>query len=428
MPEPHELVEFSPILKNVYLPLRKNAWPKMSILAAHAKKIGPETVKFTGSDLFFSVKLGRRGGFVSSAAGFAPESLVAREKQGRLGIARSYAKMFLDGLALKVTQDPKGTYISAAKKTMEDVMDQWRMEQNRVLHSDSLGIRAIVVARTSATVITCNAPYGITGAGPGNLHITEGDTIASHDVSAANVVLGKAKVLSISLSGDTATITFESSIEGAGTIAVGDLLCTAVPTSVNATDSSYGAEPHGLKSIVDVENSFATFQGIADDRWVAQKMTSAAIDETVVMRLLNTIRSRANIEWRTNPKAMLLLTTTGIWQTYGESLLGLRRFTAPTMKLDGGFTGVSCAGGVLVDDPWSPRGRLYAIHGPDTIMIDLMDFQKVAYEDSPEWQRAVGRDGFEALMATYWNYGASLRNSHGVISGITDTVNYSPVY
>jgi hypothetical protein len=241
MAEPHELVEFAPVLKNVYLPIRKNAWSKMSVLAAQAKKIGPEHAKFAGNDLFFDVKVGRRGGFVASASGKLPESLVAREKQGRLGIARNYAKLYVDGLALKVTSDPKGTYISAAKKLMEDVMDQWTMEQNRVLHGDSLAIRAVVVARTSATVVTANAPYGISGSGPGNLFITEGDTLASHDVSASNALLGKAKVSSISLSGDTATITFASSIEGGGTIAVGDLLCTAVPTSVSASDSSYGA-------------------------------------------------------------------------------------------------------------------------------------------------------------------------------------------
>jgi hypothetical protein len=428
MAEPHELVEFAPVLKNVYLPIRKNAWSKMSVLAAQAKKIGPEHAKFAGNDLFFDVKVGRRGGFVASASGKLPESLVAREKQGRLGIARNYAKMYVDGLALKVTADPKGTYISAAKKLMEDVMDQWTMEQNRVLHGDSLAIRAVVVARTSATVVTANAPYGISSSGPGNLFITEGDTLASHDVSASNALLGKAKVSSISLSGDTATITFASSIEGGGTIAAGDLLCTAVPTSVSATDSSYGAEPHGLKSILDVENSFATFEGIADDRWVAQKMTSATVDETTVMRLLNTIRSRAGIEWRTDPKALLLLTTTGIWQTYGESLLGLRRFSAPEMKLNGGFTGVACAGGVLVDDPWAPRGRLYAIYGPDTIQVDLMDFGALSYEDSTEWQRATDSDGFVKAMGVYWNYGVTRRNSHGVISSITDTVNYSPVY
>ncbi len=428
MPEPHELSEFTPILKNVYLPLRKKAWPKMSVLAAQAQKIGPEKVKFAGNDLFFDVVLGRRGGFVASAAGFAPESLVAREKQGRLGIARNYAKLFVDGLALKATQDPKGSYISVAKKLMEDVLDQWTIEQNRVLHGDGLAIRGLVVSRTSATVVTVNAPYGISNAGPGNLHIEVGDTIASHDVSAANAFLGKAKVSAISLSGDTATITFDASIEGGGTIAAGDILVTAVPTAVNASDSSYGAEPYGLKAIMDVENSFATFEGINDARWVAQKLTSGTLDETVVMRLLNTIRARAGVEWRNDPKTMLLLTTTGIWQQYGESLLGLRRFSAPEMKLNGGFTGVACAGGVLVDDPWSPRGRLYAVYGPDTVMVDLMDFQKLTYEDAPAWQRSSTRDGWESLMGVYWNYGCARRNSHGVISGITDTVNYSPVY
>lgn len=430
MAEPHELVEFSPILKNVYLPIRKKAWGKMSVLASQAEKIGPEHARFSGSDLFFDIVLGRRGGFVSSSAGFAPESLVAREKQGRLGIARTYAKLFVDGLALKVTQDPKGTYISVAKKLMEDVMDQWRIEQNRVLHSDSLGIRALVVSKTSDTVWVVANPYGISNAGPGNLHLTEGETIALHDVSNGNAFLGKAKILTISYNAanDQATITTDVDLDGGVVGAVGDIICTAVPAAVNSTDTSFGAEPYGLKAIVDVEGSFDTFEGIKDNRWVAQKLTSGTVDETIVMRLLNTVRARAGIEWRDNPKNMLLLTTTGIWQSYGESLLGLRRFSAPEMKLNGGFTGVACAGGVLLDDPWAPRGRLYAIYGPDTIMVDLLDFTKLAVEDAPDWQRASGRDGWESLLGTYWNYGCTRRNSMGVISGISDTVNYSPVY
>lgn len=431
MAEPHPLNDFNAVLKNVYLPIRKKAWPKMSVLASQARKIGPEEAKYAGGDLFFDIVVGRRGGFVASAQGWAPESLVAHEKQGRLGIARNYAKLFVDGLALKATSDGKGAYISVAKKLMEDVMDQWQIEQNRVLHGDGLAIRALIVARTSATVFTCSSPYGISNGGPGNLHLEVGDTIAVH-VAATLALVGttaKQKISTITLSGDTATVTVASSLEaGGGTIAAGDLIVTAVPTTVSATDTSLGAEPYGLKAIMDVENAFGTFETINDARWVAQKLTSTSVDETVVMRLLNTIRARAGIEWRNDPGAMLLLTSTGIWQTYGESLLGLRRFSAPTMKLNGGFTGVQVAGATLVDDPWAPRGRIYAVHGPDTIMVDLMDFQKLSHEDAPEWQRAANRDGWEALMGVYWNYGVTRRNSHGVISGITDTVNYSPVF
>lgn len=431
MAEPHPMSDFNAVLKNVYLPIRKKAWPKSSVLAAQARKIGPEEAKFTGSDLFFDLVVGRRSGFVASANGFAPESVVAKEKQGRLGIARNYAKLFVDGLALKATTDPRGSYISVAKKIMEDVMDQWQIEQNRVLHGDGLAIRALVVARTSATVFTCNAPYGITGAGPGNLHLEVGDTIAIHTAATLALIgtTGKQKITIITLSGDTATVTVASSLEaGGGTIGAGDLVVTAVPTTVNATDTSLGAEPYGLKAIMDVENAFATFETINDPRWVAQKLTSTSVDETVVMRLLNTIRARSGVDWRTDPKALLLLTTTGIWQTYGETLLGLRRYSAPEWNIQGGFKATGVAGASLVDDPWAPRGRLYAVYGPDTIMVDLMDFQKLSVEDAPEWQRSGNRDGWEALMGVYWNYGCVRRNSHGVISGITDTNNFSPVF
>jgi hypothetical protein len=284
----------------------------------------------------------------------------------------------------------------------------------------------LVVSKTSDTVWVVANPYGISNAGPGNLHLTEGETIALHDVSNGNAFLGKAKILTIAYNAanDQATITTDADLDGGVVGAVGDIICTAVPAAVNSTDTSFGAEPYGLKAIVDVEGSFDTFEGIKDNRWVAQKLTSGTVDETIVMRLLNTVRARAGIEWRDNPKNMLLLTTTGIWQSYGESLLGLRRFSAPEMKLNGGFTGVACAGGVLLDDPWAPRGRLYAIYGPDTIMVDLLDFTKLAVEDAPDWQRASGRDGWESLLGTYWNYGCTRRNSMGVISGISDTVNY----
>jgi hypothetical protein len=146
------------------------------------------------------------------------------------------------------------------------------------------------------------------------------------------------------------------------------------------------------------------------------------------MQILNYIRNRAGVDWRADPTAMILLTTTGIWQQYGESLLGLRRFSAPEMKLNGGFKGVQVAGATLIDDPWCPRGRLYAIHTPDTIFIDLLDFGQRSFQDAPRWKQASKRDAYEATYAAYWNYGVTQRNSQGVISGITDATNYSPVY
>ena len=121
---PLEIQDFTPILKNVYLPFRKKAFPIMTVLLAQAKKAGPETVTYAGNDLFFDVKVDRRGGFVSSTAGWLPYAKNAREKQGRLSIARTYAIANGDGLAIKATASSKGSYISVAKKVVEDIMER----------------------------------------------------------------------------------------------------------------------------------------------------------------------------------------------------------------------------------------------------------------------------------------------------------------
>ncbi len=420
-----DLQDLSPVLKNVYLPVRKKMFPLMTVLLSQARKGGPDRVTYAGNDLFFVVKVDRRGGFVSSARGFLPESKTADERQGRLSIARTYAVVQVDGLNAKASSDTRGAYISASKKLVEDVMEQWQIEQNRILYGDSLGIRALIKTATDATHIVVDRPYGITGAGPGNLHLVVGDTVSVRNSTGATH-RGKAKITDIALAGDDATLTLSGA--GIAGMVAGDLVVTGVPTAVDTTDDSFAAEPHGVKSIVDVEAAFATFEGISHARWAAQKLTSTTVDETIVMKLLNTIRARAGVDWRANPKSVLLLTSTGIWNLYGESLLGIRRFNAPIMQLNGGFQGVQVAGATIYDDPWAPRGRLYAIHTPDTVFIDLMDFGKLSFQDAPQWSRASNRDAFEAVFASYWNYGCYVRSSHGVISGITDTDNYSPVF
>lgn len=421
-----DLADVTPVLKNVYLPIRKKVFPLSTPLAAASRRGGPDRVTYSGNDLFFNVKLGRRGGFVASAAGFLPDAQSATERQGRLGIARTYATIEADGLGLKATDDPKGATISLAKKLVEDVMEEWQLEQERVLHGDSRAVRAVVDTVNSTTSIIVDNPYGITDAGPGNLHLVVGDTINVRS-SDGLTSRGKAAITAISLSGDAATLTLGTAVSG---MVAGDVVVTAVPSATSATDSSYGAEPHGLKSIMDVENSFATFEQINDARWVAQKLTAPGgdIDETVIMQLLLTIESRAGVSAFNNPKSHYLVTTPGIWKTYGESLLGYRRFTPPSMTLEGGFKAVEVAGAALIRDPWSPRGRLYAVHMPDTIYVDLMDFGQLKYQDAPRWKQADKRDAWEANFATYWNWGITNRASMGVISSITDATNYSPIF
>lgn len=429
---PIDMEAFTPVLKNVYLPFRKKLFPMMTPLLAATRKAGPETVRYSGNDLFFDVKVGRRSGFSSSPAGHFPLSKIAREKQGRLSIARTYAQVAVDGLALRAASTKKGAFISVAKKVVEDLMEQWKLEQQRILHGDSRGVVAQFQADPGqATAWVVDSPYGISGAGPGNLFLEVGDDIAIIDASDFTNHTGGSNgfdtITAISLSGDNATLTVGNNEDAA--VAVNDNIVKASGNDTSTTSThSFGAEPHGLMSIVDVEGNFATFEGLNDGRWLAYTTTSTTIDETTLMSALNIVRNRSGADWRQNPTDMLLITTTGIWQAYGETLLGLRRFAAPTMKLKGGFTGVGVGGAVLVDDPWCPRGRIYGIHTPDLIFVDLLDFGELKYQDSSAWQISTTQDIFTATFGAYWNFGTLKRNSHMVISGITDATNYSPVF
>ncbi|KKL78891.1 hypothetical protein LCGC14_2020270 [marine sediment metagenome] len=69
--------------------------------------------------------------------------------------------------------------------------------------------------------------------------------------------------------------------------------------------------------------------------------------------------------------------------------------------------------------------------------IGLMDLYRqmredaggeLSYEDSPRWQLSTTQDIYTATFGAYWNFGTTKRNANGVISGITDTTNYSPVF
>lgn len=420
-----DMQELLPILKDIYLPIRKKGFPLQTVLVAQMSKGSKTRLTYGGNDLFFMVKLSRRAGFNASNLGYTADPKIVAEKRARLGISRLYSMVSVDGLALAANKGSREGYISTAKKVTEDVMDEWKLQLNRLAHGDSLGIRATITAVNSTTSVTVANPLGITGAGPGNLHLVETEDISVRDSTGATL-RGKTQISNISpLSGDTVTLTYNTAVAGQQ---VGDVIVSAVPASTHATDDSFGAEPHGIKSFVDAEGAFNTFQGVADDRWVAQKLSSVTVDEDVITQLLMLQGSRGGVDWVGRPQDLLLLTTPGIWKKYANSLLGMRRFSGGEMELKGGFTGVKVANATLVPDNWCPRGRIYSLYTPELVYIDLKDFDPVKYDDSPTWNKANRRDHFEMTFGTYMNMGTYLRAVHGVITGISDPTNFSPVY
>lgn len=419
--DPVVLADLTGVTKRVYSQFFEDLYPLMTPLLAQVKKMNPKRLRYGGDAVYFSVRTDRRGGYVTSS-GYLPPGSNAPTAQGSLGITRSYIRQELDGLALAATEASEASFVSLAKKSLDESFYEIQLNQNRILHGNSLGVRAIVTVVTSATQITVNHAYGITGAGPGAAHIAVGDLAV---VRTASVVRGRAKITGITPNADgTAVVTLEA--PGIAGMVANDLLVTGTDS-----DDSYGREANGLYAIIDPDSSFAVFEGVdsaVHPRWKSQKRaaTGGLVDEVEVMKLGALVKSKGGVDPFMNPDEFLLITSTGILIKYAETLLGQRRFER-NYELRGGWKAVECAGLPLIDDPDVPRGKLYLVHIPSLTWVDLRDFGKLKYGDSTAWIQTPGYDGFQCSLRAYWNFGCIVRNTHAVLHTITDTEDYSRV-
>lgn len=415
-------------LKTVYAKFRVQTFPILTPIIANIKrgaKGGPENMKFGGLGVNFDVVLGRPTGTTASATGQFPPSTIAPEKQATIGIARTYVRRQVDGLALLATEADQASYVPLAKKVVMEAIDASRLMQQEVTHGDGKGIRGVVTSATSTTVLVCSSPYGV--AGEGALLLDVGMYV---NVLTANGVTnrGGGTITTAVKSGDSVTITLDTALTSPA--------ANDVVVSATLQDNSFKAYPQGLISITNRGGSYAVFQGIDQGtyaRWDSVRMVAgqdtsnaAAPTETDIWKLITAVRGKSGKDAKLTPNEFLLVTTPGIEQKLADSLLSQRRFEANSaLTLKGGFKAVNICGLPLISDPWCPPGTIYLIHLPTMVYVDLLDWAKLSFEGAGPWRFVANVDAYEVNYGAYWNLGALQRNSQGSITGYVDNDRYS---
>lgn len=426
--------DISGVLKNVYESFRINAFPKLTPLLAQLKKAkpgGPERMQWGGNGVYWDVALTRPVGMTASDNGYFPPTAVAVEKQANVGIKRTYVTREVDALAIQGTQASQAAFIPLARKIVTEAMDAAQLGQQEVLHGTGLGVKAIATTITDTTHIIVQHPFGITGAGRGGLLLDVNMYVAVTDPTGATV-RGRATITAVvqSASADTATLTLDTAVAG---MVANDLVVAAT-----SSDISYNAVPNGLANLLNRGGSYnslhsitaATYARWDTTRLVAGTDTADANQPTEmdVWELATRVANRSGKNPKTDAGEFLLLTTPGIEKKLAESFLGQRRWDmASDVQLKGGFKGINIAGLPLVSDYWCPSGTLYLVHIPSLSWVDRQDWIKLQYEDSGPWRFIDGRDAYQINFGAYWNTAVLQRNSHGMITGYTDTARYDHV-
>lgn len=422
------------VLKRVYERFRINTFPIATPLMAQlkrAKKGGPQRVRWGGEGIYWDVVLTRPTGMTGSTLGYFPDSQKAVEKQANVGIKRLYVSRQIDGLAAMGTESREAAFIALARKIVQEALAAAKLGQQEVLHGDGQGIKGLITSVTGTEEIVVSSPYGLSGAGQGGLLLDIGMHIAVLDTSAANAVLGRAQITGAVNSGDSVTLTWTGEIAG---MAVGDKI-----VACTTQDTSFNAVPNGLLNLLNRGGSYDDLHGInaataGQARWNTTRLAAATDtsslepNEMDVWELASRVAGKSGHDAKLNPEEFLMQTTPGLEKKLAESFLGQRRFDASSfMTIKGGFKAVNICGIPLVSDYWQPAGELDLVYLPDLAWVDARDWQKIQFEGAGPWRWIGGRDAFEVNWGTYMNTCALNRNSHGMITGYTDTNRYSHV-
>lgn len=434
MPNPTTITdaELQGLLKNVYANFREKVQNTVTPLVAQLSKAregGPKNLRWGGNGVYWDVVVGRPAGGNFSTAGWFGQDSTAREVQANTGVVRGYVRRQVDGLALIGTKSKEAAFQTLARKTMEELREASALMMQGSFHGAGNGILATVVAGATSATQTITAPYGVASSGPATLLLSVGDYVAVTDSTGATV-RGRATVSAINSfpSSTQAILTFSATV----TSTTNDIVVKA-----SASDTSFNAATNGLINITNRSASYALLHGITASTygiWDAIRMVAgtdtpdaAQPTESDIWDLIQKVAGSSGKDAMLRPQEFLLMTTPGIGKKLMESFVGQRRFDAKDTArvIKGGYKAVEICGLPLVMDYYVPAGTIYLLHIPSLALVDAKDWGFVEYEGAGPVRWLDGRDAFEMTYGYYGNLASLQRNSHGSITGYTDTVFYS---
>jgi hypothetical protein len=421
-------------LKNLYTDIRQELVPIITPLVASMQKIGPSgggRVQWGGNNLYFDTVVNPEVNWSFSTTGQLPYSTDAQEVQGNVGISRFYVTRQFDNLAIVGTQSKQAAFVSLREKITRAFAQALQLGMEEALQGNGTGVRAVIATASTSVSIVVNAPYGISGAGPGGLWVQPNMYVAVYDATGVTN-RGTAKISAVSNVLTTATgVATVTLATGIASMAATDILVQA-----NLSGDALNAYCNGLVNITNRGSAYTTLHAISAatySRWDALKFTAGTQvgttpQEMDIWSLATLLFTRSGFNATLNPKEYMIVTTFGVGKQLIQSVLGQRTMpTTPGGKigLPGGYEVDTILGIPLVMDPYCPLGTVYLLHLPSLQWVDAMDWSPVQYENSGAVRFVDGADAFNTSYKQYFNVMTRQRNALASITGYTDTQGFN---
>lgn len=400
---PATLTTASAILKEVYEPKIQDQLQNEAVALKRVER-SSENIEHQvgGKYVTFPLHIRRNQGL---GARNELEALPTPGQQGytnaRISLKYLYGAVRLSGQTLELADTNAQAFASVLDEEMEGLQNDLQKDQNRQVYGDGSGAvataTAVAAASTTMTVsFTSWAQLGM------QIDVIDGTTLgnASPTVKASNRQI-------TAIDSTAKTVTFD----GANiAIAVGDIIVRT--GNVNREWAGFG---------VIIKNS-GTFQNVdptVEPLWKAvidsNGGTNRALSEGLMTLMADNIRQNGG-------QTTAIFTTLGVRRAYANLLQQQRRYTNTT-EFTGGFSGLAFTtdkGDIpVVVDLDCPPNRMYFVNEKAITLYRDKDWEFMD-RDGSKWARVAGYDAYDATMYQYSNIGTHRRNTHGLLSDLTE--------
>jgi hypothetical protein len=337
----------------------------------------------------------------------APRTQDYRDAQLRLSYG--YGAIQLSGQSFELADSNVQAFAAVLDQEVDGMKEALRKESNRQAYGTSQGVLAVAVSGSTTTFVVANA------AGLQYVEIGMFVDLYNSTSTVASPVLATANAQITNIDIPTLTITLTT--------------VSAVGANFFLTrNGSHQKEPVGFQQIVAGLASTATVLGngagalfnITHGTWTGNMDTTAGtISEGRMLNMIDTIRTRGG-------RTTVGFCSLGVRRAYAVLLEQQRRYVNTT-KFTGGFSGIAFTtdyGEIpIVADFDCQAGSLYFLNEKEIKIYQNADWSWMD-RDGNMWQRLIDSageyDAYRARMFKYWQIGTHRRNSHGLLSNITE--------
>jgi hypothetical protein len=406
---PATLSTITPLLKEVYQGrIREQLNNEVTTLKRIERSSSGVTNETGGKYVTFPVHTRRNSGI---GARNEMEALPTAGQQGhaaaRVGLKHQYGGIQLTGQAIALSSTDPKSFAKALDNEIEGLKNDFRKDLNRQIYGSGNG--AIGVVKTTAATINTfavtDARLFQIGAVVDIITLPTTVAVTGRTVTAVDLTAG---ANTVTLSGATFSVTAAQIIvrTGSGPSASGNREITGFDAIIASSGTLYNIDPS------------------TEPEWTAEVSsnsgTARALSEGLMIQMADRIRTRGG-------------TTTVIFQSLGVrrsyfNLLSQTRSTVNQQDFKGGFTGLAFTTDMgeipVVADVDAPLGKQYFVNeGAVTFYRD----QEAHWldRDGSMWKQVRDSSGdydaYYARLVEYHELGTDRRNTHGLISDITES-------